>query len=441
MMFVIMFTIFSSTGASALVSEKVFSDFGECWTQKVPYYPTISKPMNRGQRMTLEQIDPVFKVGTCALSSEVVEVIDGKPTLVTGWVYLPGHFELAKVGESYYMQQCSNAITWIGPPEDWKPKPATVVATKQDATEEGEILLTTTNQAQPQPMQLAAVGNGYAPATGGVVTQSSSGVNGWAVAGAVLAGGAIYHLASRDRGDEVTNNITNVTNTTTNTGQCAGANVVTTGDGNIVCSNVTTSPPIVCTITGQTVVNGVCQCPQGQTVVNGSCQVPVQYCPDGSVRPANGQCPLVCTGGKIPVNGVCQCPIGQEEFAGVCRIPLPQCQNGQIPINGICQCPVGQQLVNGFCQQVPRCRVDQILVNNVCQCPIGQAEIGGYCQQPLVCTGGKIPINGICQCPVGQEEFAGVCRIPLPPGGGTSGTCPAGQVMFAGVCRDPLPGG
>lgn len=277
----------------------------------------------------------------------------------------------------------------------------------------------------------------------------------------VLGLGLAYAIHESDKPRTVVNN----------NGTCAGANFSVNGNNNATCGSVVTAPqPVVCNPPsqmvngvcsaptqcsgGQILVGNTCQCPAGQQVINGVCQNPVQYCPDGSVRPANGQCPVVCSGGQVPYGNTCQCPTGTILINGMCRVPPQQCTGGQILVGDYCQCPSGQQFIHGFCQVPPPvCRLDQIAVGLTCQCPVGQQEIGGRCQTILVCTGGQVPFSGVCQCPVGQELFAGVCRVPLPQcpqgqqfiGGICQGpsqqTCPQGEELFAGVCRIPLPGG
>lgn len=513
------FTFFS-TSASAQVTEKVFATFDQCQASQTPYYPTISRPKAGGQRMTIADVHPVFKDGTCVQSAELVEVRNGQKTLVTGWAFLPGHFEIVRVGESYFMYQCSNSIIRIGPPDGWQPPAPTFVATTPTQPRAVEVDFVADEPRYTAPASNAGgsqyVGYNQGMSTGGKI-----------LTGVAILGGAYVLDRALDRASKprTVNNITN-------TGQCAGANVVTTGDGNIVCSNVTTPPPVVpvcnapnrmiggvCTAppvcqgmavldqnsftcqcvspnrvfssgicetprqcnTGETlgpdnvcrangphcradqvVVGTQCQCPAGRVEVNGVCQVPVQYCPDGSVRPVNGQCPVIChISGQTSVNGVCQCPNGLEVRDGACRMPVEYCPNGsvrppsgQCPLictggridrGGYCGCPVGQTEVNGFCQTPPQCRYDQILVGTTCQCPAGRVELNGACQVLVQCYNGQTPVNGICQCPAGQQLIGGTCQTPVVcvggqvPQGNNTCACPIGQELFAGVCRIPLP--
>ena len=101
---------------------------------------------------------------------------------------------------------------------------------------------------------------------------------------------------------------------------------------------------VTCTITGQTQVNGYCQCPSGQTVQNNQCTVS-----DGSGG-GGGTCTIT---GQTQVNGSCQCPTGQTV------------QNGACSSSG--QGSSGSYTGSNKCEQAPACTGDVVLCGLVAE--------------------------------------------------------------------------
>ena len=204
--------------------------------------------------MTISQIHPSFKDGTCVLSSEVVDMVQGKPTLVTGWAFLPGSFEVVQAGQSYYMYLCSNAISAIGPPAGWSPpRPTSVTSQPQDRSRSEIDNAFTPTQPPITPLVMSGGtsttsfqggtgANGQGMSTGGKVL----------VGAAILGGAYLIDRASKPR------------NVVHNNGTCAGATFSVNGNNNATCAGVVTvtPPPVlpVCNAPNR-MIGGVCTAP------------------------------------------------------------------------------------------------------------------------------------------------------------------------------------
>ncbi|CAL6110792.1 Conserved_hypothetical protein [Hexamita inflata] len=98
---------------------------------------------------------------------------------------------------------------------------------------------------------------------------------------------------------------------------------------------------LVCPISGQQSINGICQCINiNQIVKNGYCVCPLNsqvvritcICNIGGQVMLNGQC--VCsTTGAIVMNDVCTCGVNSSNISNTCS-----CPSGASLVNGVCTC-------------------------------------------------------------------------------------------------------
>ncbi len=404
----------------------------------------------------------------------------------TRWVYQSPEREFRWQGENpVFLEECGNPVTGIHriafnqPSTRYETSNGNVqVSQPEDDFIARRRAIFEARSGAPQGVTTATLGNLSANTTGGVaIVQGNQGMStgGKILTGVAILGGAYVLDRALDRASKprTVNNITNI-------GQCAGANVVTTGDGNIVCSNVTNPPVPVCNAPNR-MIGGVCTTPpvcQGAAVLDqnsftcqcvspnrvfssGICEVPRQcnagetLGPDNVCR-ANGP---HCRADQVVVGTQCQCPVGRVEVNGQCQVVVTCNVSGQVPVNGICQCPQGQQVIGNVCQVVQYCpdgsvrpangscplvctggRIDR---GGYCGCPVGQQEVNGFCQVPPQCRYDQILVGTTCQCPAGRVEVNGVCQVPVQCYNGQQAVngvcqCPAGQQLIGGVCQTPV---
>ncbi|CAL6110790.1 Conserved_hypothetical protein [Hexamita inflata] len=220
---------------------------------------------------------------------------------------------------------------------------------------------------------------------------------------------------------------------------------------------------LVCPISGQQSINGICQCINiNQIVKNGYCVCPLNsqvvritcICNIGGQVMLNGQC--VCsTTGAIVMNDVCTCGVNSSNISNTCSCPsgaslvngVCTCTNinayisgnqcvcptysslventcacpsnsqivnnictcnqisGQIMNNGLCQCQtVGAFVDNGTCS----CGVNALNVSNICTCPTNSSLVNNFCTCDKII--GQLILNGVCQCPTGQSVVLQTCQ-------------------------------
>ncbi|CAL6089106.1 Conserved_hypothetical protein [Hexamita inflata] len=172
---------------------------------------------------------------------------------------------------------------------------------------------------------------------------------------------------------------------------------------------------IICTISGQYAINGVCQCPSLNMIINGDTCV----CPENS-QLINNAC--TCTiSGQVVQSGICQCKQLDAFVSGnacVCPINSSIIGNkcicsviGQIIINGVCLCSTtGAFILNGACS----CGTDSLNISNICSCPTYSQLNGNAC----ICSGiiGISMINGSCICHLGYTIVNGICQYTIDTG-------------------------
>ncbi|CAL6100021.1 Conserved_hypothetical protein [Hexamita inflata] len=122
-----------------------------------------------------------------------------------------------------------------------------------------------------------------------------------------------------------------------------------------------------CTIQGQQIINGTCQCTNTNSVVDqGSC-----VCPLNSVLVGSA---CVCREGQKMQNGICVCETtGAVIYNGACT-----CGMDSFNISNICSCPSHSNLVGNVCT----CQyTGQQMINKECKCSPGYTIINNSCQQ------------------------------------------------------------
>ncbi|CAL6081618.1 Conserved_hypothetical protein [Hexamita inflata] len=178
---------------------------------------------------------------------------------------------------------------------------------------------------------------------------------------------------------------------------------------------------VECPISGQQVINGVCQCSiQNMLVIGNVCTCPV----NSSL--INNAC--TCTvSGQVVKNGACQCEVVDAFVSGsTCVCPASStvvgnacvCSvTGKVIIGGVCICPTsGAFVFNGACS----CGTDGLNISNVCSCPTYSSLVGNAC----ICGGviGISMISGSCQCPPDNTIVSGMCQYTIQ-NGDTGITC------------------
>ena len=188
----------------------------------------------------------------------------------------------------------------------------------------------------------------------------------------------------------------------------------------------------VCTIQGQTIIGGVCQCPANNTVEGAMCKPIV--------------CPAYMTGTypncALPVQPCVAPAIGTDVSKGC------QCPATMTYINGACQCP-GQVLdASGIkCNAIPTPDPTPNPTPNPTPSPCVFPATPSVTSDPKNCScppGGFVYLNGSCQCPAGQVMKTptndGCIPAPTTPGPNpTPGPCTVtGQTKdAAGNCVCP----
>ncbi|CAL6040813.1 Conserved_hypothetical protein [Hexamita inflata] len=158
------------------------------------------------------------------------------------------------------------------------------------------------------------------------------------------------------------------------------------------------SKQINCTNAAGTFINGSCiqnSCSiQGQKLINGVCQ-----CANVNAFVENNVC--VCPKYSTLVGSVCICPDNSNIDQGICKCLII----GQTIQSGICQCSTANAFVkNGACT----CGIDSLNTSNTCSCPENSNLINDTCTCNI--TGQKMQ-SGVCTCPSGQPVVSGSCQI------------------------------
>ncbi|CAL5985010.1 Conserved_hypothetical protein [Hexamita inflata] len=158
------------------------------------------------------------------------------------------------------------------------------------------------------------------------------------------------------------------------------------------------SKQINCTNTAGTFINGSCiqnSCSiQGQKLINGVCQ-----CANMNSFVENNVC--VCPKYSTLVGSVCTCPDNSSIDQGICKCII----TGQTIQSGVCQCSTANAFVkNGACS----CGIDSLNTSNTCSCPENSNLINGTCTCNIT---GQTMQSGVCTCPSGQPVVSGSCQI------------------------------
>ncbi|CAL5981243.1 Conserved_hypothetical protein [Hexamita inflata] len=203
---------------------------------------------------------------------------------------------------------------------------------------------------------------------------------------------------------------------------------------NGICSQIS------CNISGQQIINGVCQCSIiNQIVQNGACVCPYNQVIVGNICGCNvtgqiiyeGKC-ICSTAGAFIRNGTCTCGLYGLNISNICA-----CPTGASIVNGICICinqnafisgnqcicPVFASLVDNICV----CPNNSAIVDNICSCNIiaGQIMNNGVCKCQ---TSGAVEINGICSCVENQLNISNTCG------------CPENSILINNVCTCQIEG-
>ncbi|CAL6025242.1 Conserved_hypothetical protein [Hexamita inflata] len=158
------------------------------------------------------------------------------------------------------------------------------------------------------------------------------------------------------------------------------------------------SKQINCTNAAGTFINGSCvqnSCSiQGQKLINGVCQ-----CANVNAFVENNVC--VCPKYSMLVGSVCTCPDNASVDQGICTCLT----TGQTIQSGVCQCSTTYAFVkNGTCT----CGIDSLNTSNTCSCPENSNLINGTCTCNIT---GQTMQSGVCTCPSGQPVVSGSCQI------------------------------
>ncbi|CAL6013720.1 Conserved_hypothetical protein [Hexamita inflata] len=153
---------------------------------------------------------------------------------------------------------------------------------------------------------------------------------------------------------------------------------------------------VKCTIVGQQIINGICQCINKNSIISGgSCTCPTNSSVVGNVCTCfisgqiiqNNVCACSTTGALV-INNVCSCGINSLNISNACI-----CPSGANLVNGVCTCGhINAYIIGSQCV----CPNYTILIGNVCQCPYNSQIINNTC----ICNQiiGQVMKNGVCVC-------------------------------------------
>ncbi|CAL6005706.1 Conserved_hypothetical protein [Hexamita inflata] len=169
---------------------------------------------------------------------------------------------------------------------------------------------------------------------------------------------------------------------------------------------------IVCPVSGQYAINGVCQC----SIFNMIIVENICVCPINS-KLTNNECTCTVTG-QVVKQGSCQCEVIDAIVSGntcVCPVNSGIVENacictvvGKVIIAGVCTCHTsGAFIQNGVCS----CGTDSLNISNTCSCPAYSSLIGNAC----ICSGiiGISMMSGSCQCSSGYSVVNGLCQYTI----------------------------
>ncbi|CAL6078798.1 Conserved_hypothetical protein [Hexamita inflata] len=206
---------------------------------------------------------------------------------------------------------------------------------------------------------------------------------------------------------------------------------------------------VICEISGQISINGVCQCTNIYSVVQDKACV----CPSSSIL-INNICVCQIIGQTIQ-SGVCKCStLGAFVLNGICS-----CGLNSVNISNVCGCPIGAILQNNACtcsiinafisDNQCICPLHSSLNNNICTCPQNSIIVGdtcicnstqGYIMKSEVCTCQTVNSfvqNGVCTCGKYSVNISNVCTCPQKSYlvGDTCVCNISGQIMVDQSCQ------
>ncbi|CAL6114273.1 Conserved_hypothetical protein [Hexamita inflata] len=151
---------------------------------------------------------------------------------------------------------------------------------------------------------------------------------------------------------------------------------------------------VICNISGQYSINGICQCTNIDSIVqSGQCVCPTNSNVVGTV--------CVCfISGQTIQNGQCSCSTtGAFVDNNICT-----CGQNSLNISNTCSCASGASLINGICTCS---NINAYISGNQCVCPQYSSLVGNTC---ICAIRGQQIINESCQCPSGQSVVNNSCK-------------------------------